>query len=347
MNAQNQGYQQQYQYQGQQNMNRQYQQPNTQNKTGQQQPTPSRNRKPIHTAFFSNIPYNYPEDKFQDFVKSFGEVSYMYSLIKKQGIAFVTYYDIRNAQKAVEKANETYLNSRQVKTNYANKSHFPHLDPKETCSTILVRSSVAPSKMTIHEVIQKMKDFGEIMTAFPVEGQPGTFVVKYYNILDARRAMEDPYPKIGSEPASLEFKLEDEDNPDIPTQPKQNNPYQMPQGMPMYNMQPNMGYPPQQPNMQMSPQYPRMPPQSQQPPPPQGQPPLQQQPPPSQYYGHQQPPPYYNQMPPQMPPPSYGVNQQQQGTAPPPSGSQPSQLSPNAFEKLKNLQMQMKKKGNI
>ena len=105
MNAQNQGYQQQqyqYSYQGQQNMNRSFQQGNTQNKAGQQQQqTPTRNRKPIHTAFFSNVPFTYPNEKFREFVESFGEISYMYSLIPTKGIAFVTYCDMRNAQNAV------------------------------------------------------------------------------------------------------------------------------------------------------------------------------------------------------------------------------------------------------
>lgn len=349
MNAQNQGFQQQYQYpyQGQQNMNRQFQQGTNQNKAGQQQQqqTPARNRKPIHTAFFSNVPYNYPNEKFQEFAQSFGEVLSMYSLIPTKGIAFVTYSDIRNAQKAVEKGNETYLMNRPVKTNYANKSHFPHQDPTSTCATILVKSLSSPSKMTIHEVIAKMNDFGEINTAFPVDGQPGTFVVKYFNIKDARKAMENNLPQIGSETASLEYKLEDEDNPDIQSQPRPNMPYpNMPQPAPMYGMPPNMGYPQQQPNMQ-PPQYPRMPqqqtPQSQQQPPAQGQPP-----PPPQYYGQPPHQPYYGQMPGQVPPPSYGMNPQQppQGQDAVPPAQAPPQLSPNTLEKLKNLQMQMKKK---
>lgn len=343
MNAQNQGYQQQqyqYQYQGQQqNANRSFQQNNAQNKAGQQQAS-TRNRKPIHTAFFSNVPFDYPYEKFKEFVESFGEISYMYSLIKDKGFAFVTYSDIRNAQKAVEKGCETFLNGRPVRTNYANKSHFSHLDPTDTCATILVKSLKNPSKMTIHEVISKMKDFGEIMSGSPVEGQPGVFVIKYYNIKDAHKAMENNLPQIGSETASLEYKLEDEDNPDIQTQPKPNMQFQVPRpNQPMYGMPPNMGYPQQPPNMQANPQYPRMP-QQQTP----QQPPIQGQPQ-QAYYGQMpgQPPPYYNQMPGQPPPPSYGMNPQQQQQPPPPPQSKPS-LSPNTVEKLKNLQMQMQMK---
>ena len=73
------GQQYQYSYQGQQNMNRSFQQGNTQQ-------TPTRNRKPTHTTFFSNVPWNFSYE-------SFGEISCIYSLIQTKGIAF----DIRNA----------------------------------------------------------------------------------------------------------------------------------------------------------------------------------------------------------------------------------------------------------
>ena len=174
----------------------------------QNEPIPQKPTTISHTAFFSNIPWNYPIEKFIEFVESFGEISYIYSLVPTKGIAFVTYCDIRNAQKAVEKGGETYFMNRPLRTNYANKSYFPHHDPTNTCATILVKSLASPSKMTIHEVISKMKDFGEIMSGSTVEGQPGTFVVKYYNIKDAHKAMENKLPQIGSEMASLEYKLE-------------------------------------------------------------------------------------------------------------------------------------------
>ena len=56
---------------------------------------PAKNKKPIHTAFFSNIPFNIPIETFKQFVSQYGEIVNMYSLIDKKGIAFVTYYDMQ------------------------------------------------------------------------------------------------------------------------------------------------------------------------------------------------------------------------------------------------------------
>ena len=204
---------------------------------------PQRNRKPIHTAFFSNVPFNFPADKFQEFVMSFGEVSNMYSIIPTKGIAFVTYYDIRDAQKAVEQANDQILGGRPVRTNYANKSHFAHQDPKNTCSTLLVTSLANPSKLTSNEVIAKMREFGELSSANMVRSHPGQFVVKFYNLKHAHEAMNKcgPTTQIGNEPVTLEYKLEDEDNPDIPTTPK--NPLQQQQQQ-QQQFKPNQQPPP-------------------------------------------------------------------------------------------------------
>ncbi|OHT10950.1 hypothetical protein TRFO_19655 [Tritrichomonas foetus] len=259
----------------------------------QQPQLPGRNRKhPIHTAFFSNIPYNFPMDKFQEFALSFGEIANMYSLINTKGIAFVTYYDIRNAQKAVEQANEKILGGRPVRTNYANKSHFQHQDPSQTCSAILIKSLANPPKLTIHEVINKMKDYGEINTATPIEGQQGTFVVKYFNIKDAHKVIQSNVTQIGQEQTSLEFKLEDEDNPDIQTTPKPAQQFRQPMAVqqppPAYGM----------PGMPAQPQFVQQPPTAQY-----G---YQQQP----YGGYGQPPPY-GMAPGQPPNASPQPNQQQ------------------------------------
>lgn len=302
MNNPGQNYQQnQYRYQNQQNMNQNYQQ-NTNN-------PPKRNRKPIHTAFFSNISYDFPMEKFKEFAMSFGEVAHIYSLIPKKGFAFVTYNDIRNAEKAVENGNDRMLNNRPVKTNYADKSYFPHQDPRETCSTILVQSMSPSPKIKVHEVISVMINYGEIHNTTAVEGHPGAFIVKYYNIKDAKRAMENPTQQIGQEQCTLQFKIEDESNPDISKQQAQ------------YRQQPMQGMYQQGYQQQQGQQYQRMPQQGQGPPQQMQQPP----PPPPQYY--QQP--YYSQnqsnQPPPPPPPQYG--------APPGPPSQQNQ----ALRKLKEL----------
>ena len=179
--------------------------------------------KKSRTVFFSNIPFNYSVDKFKEFVQSFGQTSTINCIFSK-GVAFVTYNDIRDSEKAKEKANGSFLDSRPIKTSFALHDQIS----SESCSTILVRSNENPSKIELQEVIQKMKVFGDIMWA-AVEGQPFTFVVEYYNILDARKAMKEQFIQIGSEKVKLEYKIENENKSDYIPRLKQVTPHQLPQ----------------------------------------------------------------------------------------------------------------------
>jgi hypothetical protein len=80
---------------------------------------------PIHTAFFSNILFSTTIEEFTNFAREYGEIANVYSLISTKGYAFVTYFDLRNAQKAVDQANNRPLGGRAVRTNYAVKSNTP------------------------------------------------------------------------------------------------------------------------------------------------------------------------------------------------------------------------------
>ncbi|OHS98479.1 hypothetical protein TRFO_35107 [Tritrichomonas foetus] len=196
------------------------------------QNVPAKNKKQIHTAFFSNVPFNISLDKFKEFVSEYGDIANMYSLINEKGIAFVTYYDIRNAVKAVEQANDKILNGRNIRTNYANRSSFPHCDPRATCACLLVSCESASSpdgsseksksdtKVTIHDVIGFMKDFGEIQSVTPCE-TPGQFLVKFYDIRDAQKAMANTCVTIRNEIVNLDFYIDEKENePQQQQQPK-------------------------------------------------------------------------------------------------------------------------------
>lgn len=267
----------------------------------------AKEKKPIHTAFFSNIPYNIPFETFNQFVRQFGEIANMYSLIEKKGYAFVTYYDIRNAEKAVEEGDKKLLNGRDIRTNYANKSFFPHRDPRATCACILLRCDKSPSNIQLSDVFNAMKEFGEIQQATPGD-QPGTFIVKYYDIRHAQAAYHNTKQKltIRDETLTMDFLIDDEDNESM----SQTNPA-------THAVYPQQPYIPQQPYPQAYPQ---------QPPPPSYGMPM------APYGVPQPPPPNYGVPPPaeqqgmmQPPQPNYGMPQQQQQYQPPIQGQPPQQ----------------------
>ena len=274
-----------------------------------------KSRKPIHTAFFSNIPFNYPIDQFTDLVKQFGDIANMYCLIPKKGFAFVTYYNLRDSQQAVEKLSGHILLGRPIRTNYANKSVFTHRDPRSTCACLQLKFS-PQTKLQKIDVMNFMKQFGEIHEF--QSDRPGLFVVKYYDIRDAQRAICNGYITIKDETGTAEFLLDDEDI-DISNAPQQYNnmpkqmipPMSQPQMMGQNHnvMQQPQYVPNQQMNYNQQYQYSYSPGQiSQQ------QPPMQQPPQPS--YGQSPQIPQYGNIPPNQYSPQINNNPQNQYNSP-------------------------------
>lgn len=170
---------------------------------------PTQQKVPIHTAFFSNIQYNVSQETFYEFARKYGEIVNMYNLISKKGLAFVTYYNIKDAKNAVDKANNQMLEGRQVKTNYAKKSSYPQNDPRTTCSALLVRT-MPGSKLTLEKIKIEMSKFGEIYSFAELE--QNLYFIKFCDIRDAQRAVKERnLLNFGDENVSIDFKIDDED----------------------------------------------------------------------------------------------------------------------------------------
>ena len=166
---------------------------------------PAQQKVPIHTAFFSNIQYNVSAETFIEFAKKYGEIMNMYNLIPKKGLAFVTYYNIKDAKNAVDKANNQMLEGRQVKTNYAKKSSYPQNDPRTTCSALLVRT-MPGSKLTLEKIKTEMSKFGEIYSFN--ESEQNLYFIKFCDIRDAQKAVIER--NIGDDNVNIDFKIDDE-----------------------------------------------------------------------------------------------------------------------------------------
>ena len=207
---------------------------------------PSDQRMKIHTIFMFNLAFNLTHDQLLRFCKQYGDISQLIYPLVKPGMAFCTYYDLRSAEKAVKEMYGQKLNGRAVKTNFAYKPP-PHSrrDPKELCSTILVKSSKGTeSSITFDEIKEVMSAFGELRDSeevfddtkigngksaesnsekkddntnndnnedqsskVPIQGQ---WIVKYYDLRDAQKCVETGMVQYRDEELNLEFILDDD-----------------------------------------------------------------------------------------------------------------------------------------
>ncbi|KAK8898774.1 hypothetical protein M9Y10_001066 [Tritrichomonas musculus] len=176
------------------------------------------NKSPIHTVFFCNIPFEVNYNEFRDFATKFGEISNIYPIFDK-GIAFVTYNDIRDAQKAVL-SKDTYLLDRRVKSDFASKPpDHARKNPCDTCSTVLVKSLEDVSKIKAEDVIGKMREFGEIRDTSQDRPHSGEFIVKFYKLSDAKDCVAHNGLDLRHETLKIEY-LPEEDAGEDPESTK-------------------------------------------------------------------------------------------------------------------------------
>lgn len=167
------------------------------------------NKRPIHTVFFCNIPYESNYDEFREFASKFGEITNIYPIFEK-GIAFVTYNDIRDAQKAVF-STDAFLHDRKVKRAFAYKPpDHARKNPCDTCSTVLVTSLEDVSKIKADDVIGKMREFGEIRSTSQDRPRNGEFVIKFFKLSDAKNCVDHNGLDLRHETLKIEY-LPEED----------------------------------------------------------------------------------------------------------------------------------------
>lgn len=258
---------------------------------------------PLHTVFFYNMPFNTPKEKINEFVSQFGEIVNLYPRSEK-GQAFATYYDIRDAEKAVEAVQDREFMERKVSSNFA--FHPPTIGTVGQCPTsasIFVKPVNPSVNITDKDLDRVLSPFGEIRS---IEGkgsnqEPNNFLVKFYDIRHAQAAVAQSRVLKTLDGHALDITFYSE--PEPKQQYQQNS--MPPRGYQDYNPPPSYGVPQYGAPMPPPPQYGA--PQYGAPPPGYGVPqygaPI---PPPPQYgapapYGHPvPPPPQYNQ--PFMPP---------------------------------------------
>jgi RNA recognition motif-containing protein len=161
----------------------------------------------VHTVFLFNLWFDLPIEELRAFVQSFGEVSSVSPRLSR-GMAFVTYFDIRDAQRAVAEAYGKSLAGRMVKASYAFRPPvYSGRDPTEFCSTIVVRAK--EHGLEIADVAAFMQQFGEIRASGP-GSQADEFVVSFFNLKAARAALDRKTAEIKNITVNFELKPEDD-----------------------------------------------------------------------------------------------------------------------------------------
>ena len=288
---------------------------------------------PLHTVFFYNIPYTTTVDEIRQFALQYGEIMNLHPNISGKGQAFATYYDIRDAERAVADVQDKDFNGRRISSNFAFRP--PNLGKRDqpTSANVLVKPVNYLVSLSEKDVSDALKPYGEIRSISLKEGN--TYLVRFFNIRDAKACAQQSRVIKTLAGEQLDIQLpQEEDQPK--TQPK---PAQIPPNQP-----PPPGYPPFVPPGYPPPQYgapPQYPypypfPSYGMPPPQYGMPPQGQQSPGQGQNSPNGQPPQYG-MPPYPPYPPYGMPPQQQVPQQPPAQPKPETPKGPNFDVLSKL----------
>ncbi|EJD54479.1 hypothetical protein AURDEDRAFT_141332 [Auricularia subglabra TFB-10046 SS5] len=174
--------------------------------------------RPCRTLFIRNIKYETDSNHVRARFEEFGEIKSFYDLISSRGMVFVTYYDLRAAERTRERLQGAELAGRPIDVHYS----LPRADEQngrcdrdKNQGTLLVSLRNSPSGQPIdeHELRRKLQQFGDVK-GIKSAGSPTDRYVEMYDT----RSCEEAHDKLRHQPLQ-DGDMEIEFAWDIPDQP--------------------------------------------------------------------------------------------------------------------------------
>ncbi|WVQ69401.1 uncharacterized protein L199_007618 [Kwoniella botswanensis] len=188
------------------------------------------------TLFVRNVSYEADSDALQHSFSTYGEIKTWYDRIKERGIIFVTYFDLRAAQRARDAMHSLKAGDRPIDVHYSlprDKDLIGDCDREKNQGSILVFVH-PPRVINEYELGRMCEQFGDVKTIKPGR-EPAEKIVEYYD----SRGSALFYDKMSNQPfqgGTLELKfIWDEKEDALPPPPiaergSTNHPYRSGEG---------------------------------------------------------------------------------------------------------------------
>ncbi|KIP11735.1 hypothetical protein PHLGIDRAFT_438814 [Phlebiopsis gigantea 11061_1 CR5-6] len=154
--------------------------------------------RPCRTLFIRNIKYETNSEDVRHLFEEHGEIRTFFDLIANRGMVFVTYYDLRAAERARERLQGSEISGRPIDVHYS----LPRDDQRgadkdksqQLQGTLLVtlRSSMSGQPIDDNEVRRKFQQLGDVKEVRPVGEREDQRYVEYYDT----RASEEAHDRL-------------------------------------------------------------------------------------------------------------------------------------------------------
>ncbi|KAL1951220.1 hypothetical protein VTO73DRAFT_369 [Trametes versicolor] len=154
--------------------------------------------RPCRTLFIRNIKYETSSEDVRRLFEEHGEIKTFFDLIANRGMVFVTYFDLRAAERARDRLQGSEISGRPIDVHYSlprddNGKGADRQREQELQGTLLVTLR-SPSNQPIDdgEVRHKFQQFGDIKAVGPSGDRPDQRFVEYYDT----RASEEAHDRL-------------------------------------------------------------------------------------------------------------------------------------------------------
>ncbi|KAF8504288.1 hypothetical protein BU17DRAFT_58208 [Hysterangium stoloniferum] len=153
--------------------------------------------RPCRTLFIRNIKYETDSNDVRRRFEEHGEIKTFFDLIANRGMVFVTYFDLRAAERARERLQGSEISGRPIDVHYSlprGDEQQQECDRDKNQGTLLVtlRNSASGQPIDDTEVRRKFQQFGDVKSVKHVGDRPDQRYVEMYDI----RACEEAHDRL-------------------------------------------------------------------------------------------------------------------------------------------------------
>ncbi|GAB1526034.1 hypothetical protein RhiTH_009200 [Rhizoctonia solani] len=131
--------------------------------------------------------------------EEFGEIKTFFDLIANRGMVFVTYYDVRAAERARERLQDSEISGRPIDVHYSlprGDEQAGRCERDKNQGTLLITLRQSNQTVDDHELRRLFQRFGDVKQILPAEGRNDQRLLEMYD----SRAMETAHDHLQGQP---------------------------------------------------------------------------------------------------------------------------------------------------
>ncbi|CAE7156959.1 unnamed protein product [Rhizoctonia solani] len=173
-----------------------------------------------HSLFGTSRSYETDSTSVRRQFEEFGEIKTFFDLIANRGMVFVTYYDVRAAERARERLQDSEISGRPIDVHYSlprGDEQAGRCERDKNQGTLLITLRQSNQTIDDHELRRLFQRFGDVKQVMPPDGRNDQRLLEMYD----SRAMETAHDHLQGQPLQdgimdIEFAW---DVPDTPLPP--------------------------------------------------------------------------------------------------------------------------------